>query len=209
MDNSRNLFVSTKLMIKCAGDGGIFWILNFFQGLAMPPDEPETIIATGRYLQLVSVGGYEYVRRCRGKGVVAILAVTDKRDIILIEQRRIPIDGWIIELPAGLVGDEEKFDGEELEDAARRELLEETGYAAESMELVAETPSAAGITPTIIKLFRARGLRKAGPGGGDASGMEQIRVHAVPLADIDGWLERQMKKGLYVDPKLYWALRHV
>jgi ADP-ribose pyrophosphatase len=56
---------------------------------------------------------------------------------------------------------------------------------------------------------RARGLRKVGPGGGDAS--EDITVHAVPRREAGAWLLRKARDGYSIDPKLFaglWFLDH-
>ncbi len=93
---------------------------------------------------------------------------------------------------------------EELAEAARRELLEETGYAAGEMEMVAEGAASAGITDEIITIFRARGVTKTGKGGGDGS--EEIEVHEVPVAEVAEWIERRKKQGREVDLKVYVGL---
>lgn len=64
-----------------------------------------------------------------------LLALTKKREIILIEQFRIPINANVIELPAGLIGDV-KSDDNDPSIAAKRELLEETGYECKSVEIL-------------------------------------------------------------------------
>ena len=62
-----------------------------------------------------------------------------------MEQYRPPVDKYVIELPAGLAGDQKENRGEALESAARRELLEETGYQAAKMEQLVWGASSAGI----------------------------------------------------------------
>ncbi|MFV1995588.1 MAG: DNA mismatch repair protein MutT, partial [Verrucomicrobiales bacterium] len=67
-------------------------------------DETE-ILGAGKYLRLVRRGGWEHVEQNLGEGAVAVLAVTDAAEVVLIEQVRPPLGGPVIELPAGIVGD--------------------------------------------------------------------------------------------------------
>ena len=61
----------------------------------------------GKYLRIVRAGTWEYVERCGGVHAVVILA-EDKGRVVLIEQPRTPLgERKCIELPAGLVGDED------------------------------------------------------------------------------------------------------
>ena len=57
----------------------------------------------GRFISAVREGHWEYVRRTRGISAAVILAETDDREIILVEQYRIPIGRRCLELPAGLI----------------------------------------------------------------------------------------------------------
>lgn len=157
----------------------------------------------GRYLSLVETDRWEYVTRSNAHAVVVIVALTGDQEIVLVEQYRRPVDRRVIELPAGLVGDLHGPDEDVLE-AARRELIEETGFEADSVELVMESPSSSGMTDEIISFIRARGLNRIGSGGGDAS--EDILTHIVPLDQVDCWLEQQQAAGLYLDPKIFTAL---
>ncbi len=56
----------------------------------------------------------------------------------------------------------------------------------------------------MVTFFHARGLRRVGPGGGDAT--ESITVHEVPLAELRGWLAEKERQGAMVDPKLFAGL---
>ena len=162
------------------------------------------VIFTGRFARYVDRDGWEYVERTNVAGIVAIAALTDDGNVVLVEQHRPPVDRRVIELPAGLAGDDHATRDEPLEQAARRELREETGYEAETMERVlAGTPSA-GIIDEVITFFRARGLRKVEDGGGDAS--EEIEVHEVPLSDVTTWLAAREARGRLVDLKVYVGL---
>ncbi len=158
---------------------------------------------TGRYLGLVEREGWEYASRTNAHAVAVIVPVTAAGELVLVEQYRIPVQCRTIELPAGLVGD--GADPEEpLEPAARRELLEETGFEAADMRRVLECPSSAGLTDEAITFFLATGLTRVAAGGGDDS--EDITVHLVQLDHIDRWLADRLGDGLMLDPKLYAAL---
>ena len=162
-----------------------------------------TVHYRGRYLDLVERDGWEYSTRSNASAVVVIVAVTPEGRLLLVEQFRRPIEARVIELPAGLVGDHVEPD-ETIIEAARRELIEETGYTAHSLEPIMDCPSSAGMTDEVVSFIRADRLERVGPGGGDDS--EDIQVHAVPLGEIDAWLERQRRRGLPLDPKIFAAL---
>jgi ADP-ribose pyrophosphatase len=162
------------------------------------------VLAEGRYLRLVVEDGWEFVERKATTGIVVIVAVTAEGRLLLVEQHRPPVGGRVIELPAGLAGDVAGQEGEELAEAARRELLEETGYEAESMTSLGGGPPSPGTTSERVTFFRAERLRRAGPGGGDEG--EQIVVHEVPLAGAPAWLREREREGTLVDPKVHAGL---
>ncbi len=164
----------------------------------------DQVLHQGRFLRLVSRGGWEFVERTNAQGVVVVIAVTEQGELVLIEQERRPVGAPVIELPAGLSGDDPGAHGEELADAARRELLEETGYEADRLERVTHGPSSAGLTSEVLTVFRAVGVRRVGGGGGVAG--EAITIHHVPLPDVPAWLEAAQARGALVDPKVYAAL---
>src|ERR1700722_17662471 len=90
----------------------------------------KTTLLTSKFLALIKEGHWEYVDRVNATGAALIVAVTPEEKLILVEQYRIPVHVRTIELPAGIIGDEPGNCGESHAEAARRELLEETGYAA-------------------------------------------------------------------------------
>jgi len=162
------------------------------------------IIAQGKYANFVRRDGWEYVERPKITGIVVIVPVTADGKLILIEQHRVPLDKSVIELPAGLAGDIAGSENEPLAEAAKRELLEETGYTATGMTYLAEGASSAGITNEVLAMFRATGLKKVGEPHGDET--EKITVHAIPLAEVPAWLEEKRAQGAVIDLKVYAGL---
>lgn len=158
----------------------------------------------GRYLRLVSDQRWEYVERTKASGVVAVLAITPDNRILLVEQFRPPLGVPVIEIPAGLAGDQSGSEHEPLAEAARRELVEETGYSAASLHELGTGPSSAGLTNELITFFEARQLTQVSEGGGDGS--ESITVHAIPLTELRSWLESRERSGSLTDFKIWAAL---
>ena len=161
-------------------------------------------IAEGRYLGLYERDDWEFAERPNAEGVVGILALTSQDEVILVEQFRRPMNAPVIEIPAGLIGDEDDHRGESLAETAHRELLEETGYQAESMKLLLSGPTSPGMTSETTHLFLATGLQQVSRGGG--VGDETIRVHRVPLGHLRTWLSEQEAKGLLLDFKIHAVL---
>jgi len=169
----------------------------------MPVERPDrTILAEGRFLRLVKSGRWELVERRNASGVVAIVAVTTDRRLVLIAQHRAPVDRIVVELPAGLVGDDPGQGDEAAQSAAQRELLEETGYAAPRWTLLTTGPSSAGLTSEVVALWHADGAEQVEAGGGVDG--ERIAVHAIPLADVPAFLRAQATGGALIDHKV-WA----
>jgi ADP-ribose pyrophosphatase len=83
------------------------------------------------------------------------VAIAEEAQIVLAEQYRPPVDARALDLPMGLSGDLDGAKGEDLQEAARRELLEETGYEAARLELLGEGPTSAGLTNEVLTFFRA------------------------------------------------------
>lgn len=163
----------------------------------------DIILYSGRYLSLLERDGWEFTSRSNARCVVVLVAVTTRREIVLVEQFRKPVNASVIELPAGLVGDLSD-PNEHILEAAARELEEETGFSAANLNAFMECPNSAGMSDEIIFFVQATGLERVGPGGGDAS--EDIVVHVVPLTDADEWLAGQQADGKPIDPKIYAAL---
>ena len=162
------------------------------------------ILCDGKYLRLIRNNGWEFVQRKNVSGIVGIIALTNDRKLILVEQFRPPIGKNVIEIPAGLAGDLPATRNEALRLAASRELEEETGYRASRMTELATGTASAGLCDEIITLFRAEGLEKINDGSGDDS--EDITVHEIPLDQVEHWLKSQLTQNKLVDLKVYSAL---
>lgn len=177
----------------------------------LPPPDPDpdrpaaaSLVAAGRFLRLLRRDGWEYASRANASGVVAVVAVTADGRLLLTAQQRIPVGRRVIDLPAGLAGDDPGAAGEALAAAAGRELAEEVGWSAERLEPLATCPTSPGLSDEIVILFRAQGLRRSGAGGGVAG--EGIAVLDPPLAGIRAWLAERERAGDLVDLKVWAAL---
>ncbi|KFN51622.1 hypothetical protein N790_14530 [Arenimonas malthae CC-JY-1] len=162
-------------------------------------DDAKTM-CEGKYLRLVKRGHWEYAERTNAGSAVIVIAVTPERKLLFVEQFRVPLGAPTIEMPAGLVGDLDAHDT--MEEAARRELLEETGWLASEVKVLMVGPTSSGMSNELIAFVRARGLTRVHAGGGDET--EQITVHEVPVDDAPRWLSARMAEGYSMDPKL-WA----
>ncbi len=163
-----------------------------------------TTLAEGKYLGLYSIDTWEFAARPNATGVVGILPITDGGQLVLVEQFRVPVQARVIEIPAGLVGDEEEFIDESLSECAGRELLEETGYRAGKITPLLSSPTSAGMTNETTHFFAATDLTRETEGGGTNS--EDITVHHVPLAKLISWLTDQQSRGLLIDFKIHACL---
>jgi ADP-ribose pyrophosphatase len=158
----------------------------------------------GRYLRMKRRGTWEYAERVNPGGAVIIVAITDRDEVLFVEQFRVPVQAQAIEMPAGLIGDTRDTAGESALATALRELEEETGYRAAHVEYIMAGPSSAGMSNEMVAFVRATGLTRVGAGGGDET--ENITVHHVPRAQCATWLAEKMAQGYSIDPKLYAGL---
>lgn len=167
-------------------------------------DAPEEVMWSGKWITALRRGKWEYVSRARGIHAAVILPI-DKNPIegdhvILVEQYRVPVGGRVLELPAGLVGDDDGADDEHALDAAKRELVEETGYAAATWQDCGVFLSSPGLTGESFTLLKATGLTRVGPGGGTDA--EDIVVHRLPLNDLAPHIAAFRAAGVAIDVRL-------
>ena len=173
--------------------------MDHAEDLKLPPET----LYEGKWLRLRRRGRWEYAERTHADGMaVIIIAATPDDHVLFVEQSRIPLGGRTIEMPAGLVGDQPGEDT--LEDAARRELIEETGWRAAHVEVLLVGPTSSGMSNERIAFVRATGLERVGPGGGDST--EDIIVHEVPRNQAPAWLMQKRSEGYELDLKLWGGL---
>jgi ADP-ribose pyrophosphatase len=180
--------------------------------------ESDVSVYRGRHLEFFrTASGWEYVGRAGSSNGVTIVAVTDEARLLLVEQKRAPLNGAVIELPAGLVAP-----SEDEASALRRELVEETGYTCSSVRFLCSGATSPGLTDEKNSLFLAVGLTPVDGSQGDlrfedgsvrhsrVRGLweegESIVVHEVPLDAVISWLGRQQEFGTVVDLKVYAGL---
>lgn len=155
----------------------------------------------GKFLTMVKNGRWEYCERVNNTAAVMVFALTPEHEVLLVEEFRPPIGQRCLCFPAGLSGDE----GPESDaEAARRELMEETGYAAERIEYLFTGPSSPGLTSETLHFYRATGLTRVADGGGVEN--EKITVVRLPLAEIDRALAEKRAAGVAIDPRIYTGL---
>lgn len=130
----------------------------------------------------------------RHSGSVVILAVDEQDRLALVHQYRYPVDDAIWEIPAG-----RQDPGESPEEGARRELEEEVGARAESLERVLTFYASPGFCDEIMHLFRATGLTLA-PARPEPD--EHIEARWVSLAEA----RSMAKRGEVKDAKTLLAL---
>jgi ADP-ribose pyrophosphatase len=132
----------------------------------------------------------------RSPGAVAVVPVLFDPDgiasVVVVRQFRPALDGELVEIPAGM----RDVAGEEPDVTARRELAEEVGLAAATLELLIVFHNSAGMTDATTHVFLATGLTRV-PSEAHGPEEESMSVHQVPLADLVADVER----GVITDAK--------
>jgi 8-oxo-dGDP phosphatase len=136
----------------------------------------------------LAVGDYEsptgerFVRTIvRSKGAVSVVPILDGADgpeVVLIRQYRPSVHAYVWEVPAGM----RDVLGEDPAETGRRELLEEAGFTAESLELLTEFYPAVGLTDHTHHIYMATGLRHV---GSETIGPEEEFIQIVPMRLAD------------------------
>ena len=164
----------------------------------LPPPE---VMWAGRFVRALKRGKWEYASRANDINAVVVIAEHDGK-VILIDQPRVAPNCRCIELPAGLVGDDDP--DATVEATAIKELEEETGFTAERVEILGEFFASPGILAESFTLVRAHDVRRVGDGGGDDN--EDINVHLVARAEIPNFVEQKRAEGFGIDVKLLMFL---
>jgi ADP-ribose pyrophosphatase len=127
---------------------------------------------------------WEFVKRKNiyNSGAVVIVGLTKEYELVLEKNWRMPIESYVIQFPAGLTDREDENE----EEAAKRELLEETGYMAEKLIHIITTPECSVLTPTLVRHFFAPDVKYVGNERKDD--LEKIEVLKVPVGDLSNLL---------------------
>ena len=114
--------------------------------------------------------------------VVPVLPITPAGNLVLIRNYRVPVEKYVIESPGGLV---DKM-GENMEEVARRELMEETGYEAEKFVALPSWPYRSGISKNMVYGFIAIGVKKVDhhAAGDDTEDLTVFEIFPEKLMDL-------------------------
>jgi len=125
----------------------------------------------------------------RHPGAVVILPLFEDGTVLLERQFRYPLDRVFLEFPAGKIDP-----GEDHLACARRELQEETGYAASDWQHVCTIHNAIAYSDEFLEIYLARGLTAGESNLDDGEFIETFRA---PLAEVLGWV----REGKITDVK--------
>lgn len=135
--------------------------------------------------------GNEAVREVvRHVGAVGVVPITEDGEVVLVRQYRYPFDKVLTEIPAGKLDSPD----EDIVEAARRELLEETGITAEILTPIGDLYPSCAILDEVIHLFVAEGLSF-----GDSTPDDDEFLHIIKVPLIDALFE--VMQGKICDAK--------
>lgn len=127
-------------------------------------------------------------------GAVAVLPFDARGRVLMLRQFRPPVNAWVLEIPAGTLEA-----GEPPWACAKRELIEETGFAARRWRKLGAIYNAPGYSSEVIHLYRAWDLR---PAHGEQDADEHIELEVMTLNEV----RRAVRGGKIVDAKTLSAL---
>ncbi len=135
---------------------------------------------------------WESVERTTGPNVVTVVALTKENEAILVKEFRPPAEVEVIGLPAGRC---DVF-GEHIEDTARRELEEETGYTSEKWTKLFSGPVSPGLTDEYLTVYLAENAKLSGK-----KSEEKTEAYKISLESLEKWLVGKENVGILVDVK--------
>ncbi|MCB0521252.1 MAG: NUDIX hydrolase [Lewinellaceae bacterium] len=124
-----------------------------------------------------------------GSDSCTVMAVTQADRVVLVDNYRFGISGYCLELPGGMVDD-----GEDHQQSAKRELLEETGYTAGEWYYVGSVASNPVFMDSFVHHYLALGAEKTDDT--DLDDAEDIEVREVPLEEV----RKMLFNGEFVHP---------
>ena len=160
----------------------------------MESNRNETVLLKGNrfdvhMMHLQGSDGKTYQREViRHPGAVVLIPRLDADTVVLIENTRPTVGETLLELPAGTMEW-----NEDPKATAKRELIEETGYRADSFTLLHQFYSAPGISDELMYLYLADGLRL---GDHQREAVEQIENRIASRTEIIEWIsEGKIRDG--------------
>jgi 8-oxo-dGTP pyrophosphatase MutT (NUDIX family) len=163
----------------------VVWRGKFMSAVEITYRDARGVLRTWEALERLGIGG-----------IVVMIAVTPSGNVILEKQFRPPVGREVLELPAGLVEPDES-----MEVAAKRELIEETGWSAGKLEFLAEGPISTGASTEALRAYLCTDLDYVGKNGGDDN--EIIEVIEVPIQHAQDYLRTAQAKGTLIDLKVF------
>ncbi|MEM1502085.1 NUDIX hydrolase [Domibacillus sp. 8LH] len=163
---------------------------SIFSGKVIQVRVDEVILPDGKYSKRELI---------KHPGAVCVIAITDEKKIILVEQYRKALERPLVEVPAGKLEP-----GEEPSLCAARELEEETGYRPGSIQPVQSFYTSPGFADELVHVFLAEQLQKV-EGGLVADEDEFVDLLEVTLEEA----EELAKNERIFDAKTLWALQYI
>ena len=161
------------------------------------------ITCQGKWTSMISArwqhgdlrGEWEYIERNSGQqGVVIVPVIEATNEVLLIRQKRIPLDAYVIEFPAGLSND-----GETIETCALRELKEETGAEGFVISISSPLTTSPGLTNECV-VFVTVGVTSIGEAAPEAA--EEIEQIRISRSDLSRYLKTRSTDSI-IDAKVW------